>query len=84
MKSSDMAILGTATWLACVLGLVWLTSVVPEAPHLIGETIGNILWWFILGNLAMSTVAWWYWLFSVAVAVPLWVVLKCAEWVGWY
>ena len=81
MKSRDMAVLGTITWLACVLGLVWLTSVVPEAPRLIGETIGSILWWFILGNLVVQGG---YWLISVAVAVPLWGVLKCAEWVGWY
>ena len=81
MKSSNMAILGTVTWLACVLGLVWLTSVVPEAPHLIGKTIGHILGWLVLINLVVQGG---YWLFSVAVAVPLWAVLKCAEWVGWY
>ena len=81
MKSSNMAILGTVTWLGCVLGLVWLTSVVPEAPRQLGETIGSILWWFILGNLVVQGG---YWLISVAVAVPLWGVLKCAEWVGWY
>ena len=81
MKFSDRAILGTVTWLGCVLGLVWLTSVVPEAPRLIGETIGSILWWLVLVNLVVQGG---YWLISVAVAVPLWAVLKCAEWVGWY
>ena len=81
MKSSNMAILGTITWLVCVLGLVWLTSTVPEAPRLIGTIIGNILGWLVLFNLVIQGG---YWLLSVVVGVPLCVVLKCAEWVGWY